>query len=56
MKNKNRPKREYKRKFTGYKRQKPFNPWIYKYFKMAESLKEDTDDHEKTEKLSNADK
>lgn len=35
MKNKNRPRRT-KPKPKKPTRQKPFNPWVYKYFKMTE--------------------
>lgn len=35
MKNKDKPKRERKRKDTGKKRKRCFNPWVAKYFDLT---------------------
>ena len=35
MKNKNRPKRERQYKKPKTRKQKPFNPWIAKYFDLS---------------------
>lgn len=35
MKSKNKPKRELKKPYKKKKTQKPFNPWITKYFDLT---------------------
>jgi hypothetical protein len=43
VKNKNRPRREKQRKRLGTQRDKPFNPWVYKYFKMTGECSNDSE-------------
>ena len=51
VKNKNRPRREKQRKRPGTRRDKPFNPWVYRYFDMTKTG-ESEDDKRRKKKMA----